>query len=75
MSNSDPTPPGGGISGTLKIIAALAVLILATLAALLVLKVIEQELFQDLAMKIGLLLLIAAAAAVALGVLSKSGRR
>lgn len=71
MSNSD-TPPAGGLSGTLKIIAALAVLVLATLAALLVLKVIDQAAFQDVAVKVGLLLLILAAATVAIGALSKS---
>jgi hypothetical protein len=72
MNPPEPTPAGGGISGSLKVIAALAVLALATLAALLVLNVIEQDMFQSLATKIGLLLLIAAAAAVALGVLSRS---
>jgi len=74
MNPPEPTPAGGGLSGALKVIAALAVLALATLAALLVLNVIEQELFQDLATRVGLLLLIAAAAAAALGVLSKSRR-
>lgn len=73
MKDSDPTP-AGGLSGSLKVIAALAVLALATLAALLVLNVIEQDVFQNLATKIGLLLLIAAATAVALGVLGKSRR-
>ena len=71
MSHSD-TPPTGGISGTLKIIAALAVLALAALAALLVLNVINQAAFQDVAVKVGLLLLILAAATVAIGALSKS---
>jgi uncharacterized membrane protein YdfJ with MMPL/SSD domain len=74
MNPPEPTPAGGAISGSLKVIAALAVLALATLAGLLVLNVIEQDMFQNLATKIGLLLLIAAAASVALGVLSKSRR-
>jgi hypothetical protein len=75
MNTPEPTPTGGGISGSLKIIASLAVLILAALAALLVFQVIDQSIFQDLAVKIGLVLLILAAAAVALGVLSKSKGR
>jgi hypothetical protein len=75
MNPPEPTPTGGGISGSLKIIASLAVLILAALASLLVFKVIDQSVFQDLATKIGLVLLILAATAVALGALSKSKSR
>ena len=73
MNHSDPAPTGG-ISGSLKIIAALAVLALATLAALLVTNVIDQADFQNIAVKVGLLLLILAAATIALGALSKSRR-
>ena len=66
---------GSGIAGSLKLIAGVCVLILAVLAALLVLKVIPQEMFQEWITKIGLLALIAALATVVLGILAKSGRK
>jgi len=75
MNTPEQTPTGGGISGSLKIIAALAVLVFASMGALLVFNVIDQTVFQDLAVKIGLILLILAGTAIALGMLSKSRGR
>ena len=75
MNEPDSSSSGGGIAGSLKLIAGLCVLTLAIMASLLVLKVIEQELFQDLLTKTGLLALIAAVAVVAMGVLTKGVRK
>ena len=75
MNTPEPTPTGGGITGSLKIIAALAVLVFASMAALLVFQVIDKTVFQDLSVKIGLILLILAGTAIALGMLGKSRRR
>ena len=72
---NDPESSSSGIAGSLKLIAGLCVLALAGLAALLVLKVIPGEMFQEWITKMGLLALIAALATVALGVLTKMGRR
>ena len=74
MNAPDSSSSGSGITGSLKLIAGLCVLILAVLASLLVLNVIPQEMFQEWISKIGLLALIAALATVALGVLAK-GRK
>ena len=74
--NESPSPStGSGIAGSLKVIAGLCILVLAVLAALLVLKAIPQEMFQEWITKIGLLALIAALATVAIGALTKIGRR
>lgn len=75
MNTPEPTPTGGGITGSLKIIAALAVLVFAAMAALLVFQVIDKTLFNDLAVKIGLILAILAGTAIALGMLGKSRRK
>jgi len=74
---NEPQSPstGSGIAGSLKIIAGLCVVVLAVLAAMLVLKVIPPEMFQEWITKIGLLALIAALATVAIGALTKMGRR
>jgi len=74
MNNTDSTPPGGGLAGSLKIIAGLAVLVLAVMAALLVLDVIPQELFKAVLTKILLLAVVAASAVAALWGLMRAGR-
>lgn len=75
MNEPESSSSGSGIAGSLKLIAGLCILILATLAALLVLKVIPQDMFQEWLTKTGLLALIAALATIALGALTKMGRR
>ena len=75
MNEPESPSAGRGIAGSLKLLAGLCVLTLAILSALLVLKVIPQEVFQDLLAKIGLLALIAALTTVALGILTGLGRR
>ena len=75
MNESQTPSTGSGIAGSLKVIAGLCILVLALLAALLVLKAIPQEMFQEWITKIGLLALIAALATVAIGALTKIGRR
>jgi len=61
-----------GLGGTLRLLAVLAVLVLAALAGLLLFDVIPREQLADTATKVFALLGIAAVAAVALGALFKS---
>jgi hypothetical protein len=75
MSSPDSNPSGSGLSGSLKVIAGLAILILAGLAALLVTDVVSQEFVKQVMTKVILLCLILAATSVALWVLSRSGRK
>lgn len=76
MNPSDPTSSGGGLTGSIKVIAAFAVLILAGLASLLVLDVIPQDLFKAALGKVLLLCLIGVATVAALWILVRgSGKR
>jgi hypothetical protein len=72
---NQPEPSPSGLAGSLKVIAGLAVMALAVLAALFVLEVIPHSIFQELLGKVMLLLLIAALAAAALWVLTRTGQR
>ncbi len=61
-----------GLSGSLRLLAILSVLVLAALAILFVLDVIPREQFADAASKVFSLLGIAAVTVLAIGVLFKS---
>ncbi len=65
---------GGGLSGLLRVSAALAVVVLALIGVLAVLEVIPAEVLKEWATKIGLVILILAAAAVAIAALVRGGR-
>jgi uncharacterized membrane protein SirB2 len=62
------------VSGTLRLFAALAVVLLAGLGLLLVLGVIPVEQFQTWSLKSVLVLVILALAAIAMGLLMKGGK-
>ena len=65
---------GGGLSGVLRASAALAVLLLALIGVLAVLEVIPPEVLKEWATKIGLVILILVAAAVAIAALARGGK-
>lgn len=67
---SDPQP--SGLTGTLKLIGIVALVLLAGLAILLVLDVIPREAFEDLAVKIAPVTGIVGAATCAIGLLIRS---
>ena len=62
-----------GLPGALRGIGALAVLVVALIGILAVLGVIPQEALQEWFTKAGLVLVIVIAAAIALGMLARSG--
>lgn len=62
-----------GLSGALKGIAALAILVVALIGVLAVLGVIPNEALQEWFTKAGLVLVIVIAAAIALGLITRSG--
>lgn len=62
-----------GLSGVLRGIGALAVLVVALIGALAVLGLIPQEALQEWFTKTGLVLVIVIAAAVAMALLARSG--
>lgn len=62
-----------GLSGALKGIAALAILVVALIGIGAVLGVIPQEALQEWFTKAGLILVIVIAAAIALGLITRSG--
>jgi hypothetical protein len=74
MTNQDEelarTP--SGLTGTLKLLGIVALVLLAGLAILLVLDVIPREAFEDLAVKIALVTGIVGAATCAIGLLIRS---
>lgn len=65
---------GGGMGGLLRASAALAVVVLALIGVLVVLDVIPSEVLKEWATKIGLVVLILVAAAVAIAALVRSGK-
>lgn len=65
---------GSGMSGLLRASAALAVVVLALIGVLAVLDVIPAEVLKEWATKIGLVILILIAAAVAIAALVRGGR-
>ena len=67
------TPQQPGLSGALKGIAALAILVVALIGILAVLEVIPREALQEWFTKAGLVVVIVVGAAVALGLISRSG--
>lgn len=75
MKDSESANRGGGLAGSLKVIAGLCVFALALLAALLVLEIIPAAMFQQLMTKILLLALVAALATTALWLLIRPGKR
>ena len=75
MNQSETPSRGSGLAGSLKVIAAMAILALALLGALLVLEVIPQSMFQELLGKTMLLVLIAACTTAALWVVVRPGKQ
>lgn len=75
-ANSKVNQPetGGGLSGVLRVSAALAVMVLALIGVLAVLEVIPAEVLKEWATKIGLVILILVAAAVAIAALARGGK-
>ena len=69
--NQAETKPG--LSGALRAIGGLAVLVVALIGILAVLGVIPNEALQEWFTKAGLVLVIVIAAAIALGLLSRAG--
>ena len=65
---------GSGLSGLLRASAALAVVVLALIGVLAVLDVIPSEVLKEWATKIGLVVLILVAPAVAIAALVRGGR-
>jgi len=65
---------GSGMSGLLRASAALAVVVLALIGVLAVLDVIPAEVLKEWATKIGLVILILVAAAVAIAALVRGGK-
>jgi hypothetical protein len=72
----DPNQPEArpGLSGALKTIAILAVLVVALIGILAVTEVIPREALQEWMTKAGLVIAIVAGAAIALALLARSGR-
>lgn len=75
MSQPESQSRSSGLSGSLRVIAGMAILALAVLASLLVLDVIPHSMFSDLAGKILLLVLVVALATAALWVVVRLGKR
>lgn len=73
--NDDPHQTGSALGGVLRFVGVLAVLALATLAALVVLGVIPAEQLAEYGTKIGLLAGIAVAAVGGIAALMGGGRR
>lgn len=75
-ANSKVNQPasGGGMTGLLRASAALAVVVLALIGVLAVLDVIPSEVLKEWATKIGLVVLILVAAAVAIAALVRGGK-
>jgi hypothetical protein len=73
----DPNQPEArpGLSGTLKAIAVIAVLIVALIGILAVTEVIPREALQEWMTKAGLVIAIVVGAAIALALLARSGGR
>lgn len=71
----DPNQPEtrAGLSGALKAIAVLAIVIVALIGILAVTEVIPREALQEWMTKTGLVIAIVAGAAVALALLTRSG--
>jgi len=65
---------GAGVTGLLRASAALAVVVLALIGVLAVLDVIPSEVLKEWATKIGLVILILIAAAVAIAALVRGGK-
>lgn len=65
---------GSGMSGLLRASATLAVVVLALIGVLAVLDVIPSEVLKEWATKIGLVVLILVAAAVAIAALVRGGK-
>jgi hypothetical protein len=77
MSDQDqgPTETGAGFTGTLKLIAIVAALLLAMLAAGFVLDLVPREMIGDFATKVVLLTGIVAVLAVLVGALMGRSKR
>ena len=73
--DQDETASRSGLAGTLKLIAVVAVLLLALLAAGFVLDLVPREVIGDLVTKVVVLAGIGAASAFLIGVLIGRGRR
>jgi|GEM_PF-4482296 len=75
MSQPESQPRSSGLAGSLKVIAGMAIVALAGLASLFVLDVIPHSMFNELAGKILLLVLVIALATAALWVVVRLGKR
>jgi uncharacterized membrane protein SirB2 len=73
----DPNQPEAkaGLSGALRSIAVIAVLVVALIGILAVTEVIPREALQEWMTKVGLVIAIVVGAAIALALLARSGGR
>jgi hypothetical protein len=69
--NANQPAPGGGLGGSLRVVAGLCVLLLAGLGALMVLEVIPRSAFSEMAGKVAAVGGITVVAALAIGLLSR----
>ena len=69
--NANQPAPGGGLGGTLRVVAGLCVVLLAGIGALVVLEVIPRSAFSEMAGKVAAVGGITVVAALAIGLLSR----
>lgn len=72
--NPNEKETGGGLPGALRALGAISVVIVALIGVLAVLEVIPREALQEWFTKMGLLVVIVVAAAIALALLARSGK-
>ena len=75
MTAIDYVQPRGGLPGTLRLLAIVAVLMLAGMGVLVVLDVVPLAAMSELSIKVGLLAAIAALSSVIIWVLMRINRR